>query len=64
MTAKDIDIFRQIAHVRIHVERVIERLKKLKVLNIAIPIGRVDLRDNIIFSIFWIIKLSTYVVNK
>ena len=64
MTAKDIDIYRQIAHVRIHVERVIERLKKLKVLNVAIPIDRVDLRDNIIFSIFWIVKLNTYVVYK
>ena len=39
MTAKDIDISRQIAHVRIHVERVIGRLKKFKILNTAIPIA-------------------------
>ena len=37
MTAKDIDISRQIAHVRIHVERLIGRLKKFKILNTTIP---------------------------
>ena len=37
MTAKDI------AHVRIHVERVIGRLKKFKILSTTIPIAQIDL---------------------
>ena len=64
MTAKDIDISRQIAHVRIHVERVIGRLKKFKILNTTIPIAQVDLTDNIMVSIAGIISLNTTVVNK
>ena len=64
MTAKDMDISRQIAHVRIHVQRVIGGLKKFKILNTTIPIGQVDLTDNIMVSIAWIINLSTSVVNK
>ena len=64
MTAKDIDISRQIAHVRIHVERVIGRLKKFKILNTTIPIAQVDLTDNIMITIAGIIKLNASVVNK
>ena len=45
MTAKDIDISRQIARVRIHAERVIGHLKKFKKLNATIPIAQVDLKD-------------------
>ena len=63
MTAKDIDISRQIAHVRIHVERVIGRLKKFKILNNSIPIGQVDLTD-IMVTIAGIINLNASVVNK
>ena len=64
MTAKDIDISRQIAHVRIHVERVIGRLKKFKILNTTIPIAQVDLTDNIMVTIAGIINLNASVVNK
>ena len=64
MTAKDIDISRQIAHGRIHVQRVIGGLKKFKILSTTIPIGQVDLTDNIIVIIAGIINLNTSVVNK
>ena len=64
MTAKDIDISRQIAHVRIHVKRVIGRLKKFKILNTTIPIAQVDLTDNIMVTIAGIINLNASVVNK
>ena len=64
MTAKDIDIFRQIAHVRIHVERVIARLKQFKISNTTIPIPQVDFTDNIMVSIAGIIDLNASVVNK
>ena len=58
------DISRQIAHVRIHVERVIDRLKKFKILNTTISIAQVDLADNIMVSIAVIINLNASVVNK
>ena len=64
MTGKDIDISRQIAHVRIHVYRVIGRLKKFKILNTTIPIAQVDLTDNIMVTIAGIINLNASVVNK
>ena len=64
ITAKDIDISRQIAHVRIHVERIIGCLKKFKILNTTIPITQVDLIDNIMVSIAGIINLNASVVNK
>ena len=64
MTVKDTDTSRQIAHDRIHVERVIGRLKKPKILNTTIPIAQVDLTDNIMVTIAGIIKLNASVVNK
>ena len=64
MTAKDVNISRQIAHVRIHVERVIGCLKKFKVLNTTIPITQVDFTDNVMVSIAGIINLNSSVVNK
>ena len=63
MTAKDIGTSRQIANARIHVERVIGRLKKFKILNNSIPIGQVDLTD-IMVTIAGIINLNASVVNK
>ena len=63
MTAKDIDIFRQIANARIHVERVIGRLKKFKILSTTIPIAQVDLTD-IMVTIAGIINLNASVVNR
>ena len=64
MTAKDIDISRQIALVRIHVERVIGRLEKFAILDNTISITQVDLTSNIMVSIAGIINLNASVVNK
>ena len=47
MPAKDVDQSRKIAHVRIHVERVIGRLKTFKILNSTIPISQVDLLNDV-----------------
>ena len=47
MPAKDVDESRKIAHVRIHVERVIGRLKTFKILNSTIPISQVDLLNDV-----------------
>ena len=64
MTGKDIDISRQIAHVRIHVDRVIGRLKKFKILNTTILIAQLNLTDNIMVTIVGIISLNASFVNK
>ena len=64
MTGKDIDISRQIAHVRIHVDRVIGRLKKFKILNTTIPIAQLNLADNIMVTIAGIISLNASFANK
>ena len=63
MIPKDTDISRQIAHVRIHVEHVIDHLQKFKILNTTISITQVDLTDNMV-SIAGIINLNVSVVNK
>ena len=64
MTAKDIDISRQIALVGIRVERAIGRLEKFTILNNTIPITQVDLTNNIMVSIDGIIDLNASVVKK
>ena len=63
-TGKDIDISRQIARVRIHVDRVIGRLKKFKILNTTIPIAQLNLTDNIMVTIAGIISLNASFVKK
>ena len=64
MIPKDTDLSRQIAHVRIHVEHVIDHLQKFKILNTTISITQVDLTDNIMVSVAGIINLNVSVVNK
>ena len=51
MTAQDVDTSRQISHVRIHVERVIGRLKSYNILSSVIPVNQVDLLDYIVVVI-------------
>ena len=64
MTAKVLTYLEKWQHDRIHVERVIGRLKKSKILNTTIPIAQVDLTENIMVTIAGIIKLNVSVVNK
>ena len=64
MSAKDVNMSRQIAHVWIHVERVIGQLKKILILNSVIPISQVDLTDTVMIVISGIVNLSPSVVNQ
>ena len=57
LTATDVDISGQIAHVREHVERVIGQLKKSKILGSVIPICTVDLPDETMISVCGLINL-------
>ena len=64
MGLKDFDLSHQIAHVRIHIERVIGRLKKYQILTSIIPVSQVDLLDVIMVTVAWLINLNKNVVKK
>ena len=57
-------MWRQIAHVGIHVERVIGQLKIFFIPNSVIPISQADLTDDIMIAISGIVNLSPSVVNQ
>ena len=64
MSAKDVDMSRQMAHVRIHAERVTGQLKSFRILNSVISISQVDITDDIIIVAFGIVNLRPSVVNE
>lgn len=65
MTGKEIDESREIANVRIHVERVIGRMRKFRILQSIIPITQVDLTNNVMVCICGLVNLNRSVVpNK
>ena len=63
MPADDVDYSRSLAHVRIHVERVIGRLRKFSYLQSRISISQVDLLDDAMVIISAIINLNNSVVT-
>ena len=64
LTARDVDVSRQIAHVWIHGERVIGQLKNFKILASVIRICIFGLLDEVSISVCGLINLSPRVVNK
>ena len=63
MAAKDVEFSRQISNVRIHVERVIGRLRKFTILQSKIPLSQIDLLDDIMIIISAIININNSVVS-
>lgn len=63
MAARDIEYSRQIAHVRIHVERVIGRLRKFTILQSIIPVSQVDLLDDVMVIIAALVNVNNSVVS-
>ena len=54
----DVDHSRELARVRIHVERVIGSLKKYRILQTTIPLSLVDLLDSIVITCAALVDLS------
>ena len=58
LSQKDVDESRQLAHVRIHVERIIGRVKGVRLLQATIPILQVDSLDDMLVVICGAVNLN------
>lgn len=64
MSASDVAISRRISNVRIHVERVIGRLRKFRILQSIIPISQIDLIDSVMSVICVLVNINKSVVAQ
>ena len=63
LSGSEVDMSRQLSNVRIHVERVIGRIKKFRILQTIIPITQVDLIDEMLITICAVVNLNKSVVT-
>ena len=64
MSAKEVQKSRKISNVRIHVERVIGRLKDFRIIQSIIPITQISLLDNVMAVIAALANLNNSVVSN
>ena len=64
MSAKEVQKSRKISNVRIHVERVIGRLKDFRIMQSIIPITQISLLDNVMAVIAALVNLNNSVVSN
>ena len=64
MSGKEVDTSRRISNIRIHVERVISRLRKFRILQSNIPMTQVKLLNDVMIIIAGLVNLNNSVVSK
>ena len=64
MSTKEVEKSQKISNVRIHVERVIGRLKDFRIMQSIIPITQVSLLDNVMIVIAALVNLNNSVVSN
>ncbi|EDV21055.1 uncharacterized protein TRIADDRAFT_7666, partial [Trichoplax adhaerens] len=62
LPAREVDQSRELCHVRIHVERVIGRLKRFKLLQTTIPISQVQLLDHVMIAVAGIVNMNRSII--
>ena len=64
MGGREVDESREIAHCRIHVERVIGRLRKFRILQSVIPIKQVHLTNHVMTVVSALVNINNSVVPR
>ena len=64
MSGKEVDNSRKISYVRVHVERVIGRIPKFRILQPTKPILQVHLLDNVMSVIAALVNINSSVVSN
>ena len=64
MSGKEVDTSRRISNISIHVERVISRLRKFRILQSNIPLTQVKLLNDVMIIIAGLVNLNNSVVSK
>ena len=63
LSGREVDSPKQLSSVRTHVERVIGRIKKFRLLPTTLPLTQVDLLDDIMVIVFGLVYKNNSVVS-